>query len=111
MVVDAGRHFKGPPARGVRRQLKKCRVALTRINEPLNCPGIQSPAVTTTSTLPRRETYNDSIVRLFLLAAAVWGIIGMSIGVYAAAEMAWPALNFDIPWLTFSRLRPDHTFG
>ena len=58
-----------------------------------------------------QETYNDQVVRLFLLAAAVWGIIGMSVGVYAAAEMAWPALNFDVPWLTFSRIRPDHTFG
>jgi cytochrome c oxidase cbb3-type subunit 1 len=57
------------------------------------------------------ETYNDSVVRLFLLAAAVWGIIGMSIGVYVAAEMVWPSLDFGVPWLSFSRLRPDHTFG
>ena len=35
----------------------------------------------------------------------------MSVGVYIAAELAWPGLNFDVPWLTFSRLRPDHTFG
>ncbi len=58
-----------------------------------------------------QETYNDEVVRLFLLAAAVWGIVGMSIGVYAAAEMVWPSLNFGVPWLTFSRIRPDHTFG
>ncbi len=57
------------------------------------------------------EYYNDRIVRLFLLGAIIWGIIGMLIGMYAAAELAWPALNFDIPWLTFSRIRPDHTFG
>src|SRR5215468_348825 len=57
------------------------------------------------------ETYNDQIVRLFPLAAAVWGIVGMAIGVYAAAEMAWPSLNLGVPWLTFSRIRPDHTFG
>ena len=57
------------------------------------------------------ECYNDRVVRLFLLAATVWGIIGMLLGMYAAAELAWPGLNFDIPWLTFSRLRPDHTFG
>ena len=57
------------------------------------------------------ETYNDQVVRLFLLAAAVWGIVGMAIGVLAAAQMAWPALNFDVPWLTFSRIRPNHTFG
>ncbi|HWK52934.1 MAG TPA: cytochrome-c oxidase, cbb3-type subunit I [Hyphomicrobiales bacterium] len=57
------------------------------------------------------ETYNDHVVRLFLLAAAVWGIVGMSIGVFVAAQLAWPALNFDVSWLTFSRLRPNHTFG
>ena len=56
--------------------------------------------------MPNTETYNDDVVRLFLLAAAVWGVVGMSIGVYAAAELAWPALNFDVPWLSFSRLRP-----
>ncbi len=61
--------------------------------------------------MPQTETYNDHVVRLFLLAAAVWGIVGMSIGVYAAAEMAWPVLNFNTDWLTFSRLRPNHTFG
>ena len=27
------------------------------------------------------ETYDDTVVRLFLLAAAVWGIVGMAIGV------------------------------
>jgi cbb3-type cytochrome oxidase subunit 1 len=57
------------------------------------------------------ETYNDQIVRLFPLAAAGWGIVGMSVGVYAAAELAWPFWNFDVPFLTFSRIRPDHTFG
>jgi cytochrome c oxidase cbb3-type subunit 1 len=61
--------------------------------------------------MPNTEYYNDKVVRQFLLAAAVWGIIGMSVGVYAAAELAWPALNFDTSWLTFSRIRPDHTFG
>ncbi|MCL4136900.1 UNVERIFIED_CONTAM: hypothetical protein GTU68_003739 [Idotea baltica] len=33
----------------------------------------------------------------------------MAVGVLLAAQLAWPALNFDIPWLTFSRLRPLHT--
>jgi cytochrome c oxidase cbb3-type subunit 1 len=35
----------------------------------------------------------------------------MAIGVYVAAEMVWPDLNFGVPWLSFGRLRPDHTFG
>jgi cytochrome c oxidase cbb3-type subunit 1 len=61
--------------------------------------------------MQQNETYNDNVVRLFLLASAVWGVIGMSIGVYIAAQLQWPSLNFGIPWLTFSRLRPDHTFG
>jgi len=58
-----------------------------------------------------RNTYNDQIVRLFLLSAAGWGVIGMAIGVFAAAQLAWPALNTDIAWLSFSRIRPAHTFG
>ena len=61
--------------------------------------------------MPTRETYDDRVIRLFLMAAAVWGVIGMSIGVLAAAQMAWPALNFDVSWLTFSRIRANHTFG
>ena len=57
------------------------------------------------------ETYDDKVVRLFLFASAVWGIIGMLVGMYLAAELAWPFWNLDIPFLTFSKLRPDHTFG
>jgi hypothetical protein len=57
------------------------------------------------------EYYNDRVVRQFVLGAALWGIIGMAVGVYAAAELIWPGLSFDSPWLTFSRIRPDHTFG
>ena len=41
----------------------------------------------------------------------MWGVVGMSIGVLAAAQLAWPALNFDVSWLTFSRIRSNHTFG
>ena len=61
--------------------------------------------------MSQTETYDDHVVRLFLLAATVWGIVGMGIGVLVAAQLAWPSLNFDVPWLTFSRLRADHTFG
>ncbi len=43
------------------------------------------------------ETYNDQVVRLFLLAAAVWGTVGMFVGVLAAAQLAWPVFNFDTP--------------
>ncbi|MBB1355318.1 cytochrome-c oxidase, cbb3-type subunit I, partial [Pseudoalteromonas sp. SR45-5] len=47
--------------------------------------------------------------RQFAIMTVIWGIVGMSIGVLIAAQLAWPALNFDTPWLTYSRLRPLHT--
>ncbi|NLO80231.1 MAG: cytochrome-c oxidase, cbb3-type subunit I [Xanthomonadaceae bacterium] len=53
--------------------------------------------------------YNDKVIRQFTVMTVVWGIVGMLVGVYIAAQLYWPALNFDIPWLTFSRLRPLHT--
>ena len=54
-------------------------------------------------------TYNYKVVRQFAIMTVVWGIVGMLVGVLLAAQMAWPQLNFDIPWLTFGRLRPLHT--
>jgi cytochrome c oxidase cbb3-type subunit 1 len=55
------------------------------------------------------ETYNYKVVRQFAVMTVVWGVVGMLVGVLIAAQMAWPLLNFDIPWLTFGRLRPLHT--
>ena len=55
------------------------------------------------------EQYNYDIVRKFTIMAMVWGVLGMSAGLYAASELAWPFLNFDIPQITFGRLRPVHT--
>jgi cytochrome c oxidase cbb3-type subunit 1 len=55
------------------------------------------------------ETYNYNVVRQFSIMTIVWAIVGMLVGVLIAAQLAWPVLNFDIPWLTFSRLRPLHT--
>ena len=55
------------------------------------------------------ETYNYNVVRQFSVMTIVWAIVGMLVGVLIAAQLAWPVLNFDIPWLTFSRLRPLHT--
>ncbi|UJF20717.1 cytochrome-c oxidase, cbb3-type subunit I [Shewanella sp. OMA3-2] len=53
--------------------------------------------------------YNYTIVRQFALTTVLWGIFGMSVGVLIAAQLIWPQLNFDTPWLTYSRLRPLHT--
>jgi cytochrome c oxidase cbb3-type subunit 1 len=59
--------------------------------------------------MEQTATYNDKVIRQFTIATVFWGVIGMFVGVYIAAQLYWPALNFDIPWLTFSRLRPLHT--
>jgi cytochrome c oxidase cbb3-type subunit 1 len=53
--------------------------------------------------------YNFRVVRQFSIMTVAWGIVGMLVGVLIAAQLAWPALNFDIPWLSFGRLRPLHT--
>jgi cytochrome c oxidase cbb3-type subunit 1 len=55
------------------------------------------------------NTYNYKVVRQFTVMTIVWGIVGMAVGVLIAAQLVWPELNFDTPWLTFSRLRPLHT--
>jgi cytochrome c oxidase cbb3-type subunit I len=54
-------------------------------------------------------TYTDAPVRLFALAAVLWGVVGMLVGVLIAAQLTWPELNFGIPWLSYGRLRPLHT--
>ena len=54
-------------------------------------------------------TYNYKVVRQFAVMTVVWGIVGMLVGVIIAAQLVWPALNFDVAWLTYGRLRPLHT--
>jgi cytochrome c oxidase cbb3-type subunit I len=53
--------------------------------------------------------YNDKVVRQFAVMTVIWGIVGMLVGVIIAAQLYWPALNFDVPWLSYGRLRPLHT--
>jgi cytochrome c oxidase cbb3-type subunit I/II len=59
----------------------------------------------------RRETieFDDGIVRQFMLASIIWGIVGMAVGVLIALQLSTWKLNFDLSWLTFGRLRPLHT--
>ncbi|MEM9622271.1 MAG: cytochrome-c oxidase, cbb3-type subunit I [Pseudomonadota bacterium] len=54
-------------------------------------------------------TYDLGVVRYFAIATVVWGVVGMAVGLLLAAQLAWPALNFDVPWLSYGRLRPLHT--
>ena len=53
--------------------------------------------------------YQDDVVRAGVIATAFWGVVGMLVGVYIAFQLAFPALNLDLPFTTFGRLRPLHT--
>lgn len=56
-----------------------------------------------------RVTYTDETVRGFALAAVLWGVVGMLVGVVIAAQLTFPDLTYGIPWLSYGRLRPLHT--
>ena len=62
-------------------------------------------------SISSKEQYNFDVVRKFAIMTLVWGVVGMLAGVYIAAELAWPFLNFDSPYISFGRLRPVHTGG
>ena len=55
------------------------------------------------------QMYNYKVVRQFTIMTVVWGVIGMSVGLLVASQLVWPALNMDLPWTSFGRLRPLHT--
>jgi cytochrome c oxidase cbb3-type subunit 1 len=56
-----------------------------------------------------QAVYSDTVVRQFSIMAVVWGVVGMLMGVIIASQLAWPELNFGIPWMSYGRLRPLHT--
>jgi cytochrome c oxidase cbb3-type subunit I/II len=58
-----------------------------------------------------RFAYDNKIVRNFLVATLVWGLIGFLVGLTIALQLVFPELNADLPWLTFGRLRALHTNG
>ncbi len=55
------------------------------------------------------SAYHFGVVKAFSVMSVVYLVIGASVGVYIAAELAWPWLNFDNPYISFGRLRPVHT--
>ena len=54
-------------------------------------------------------SYDNRMPRNFAMATVFWGIVGMLVGVIAAFQLAFPALNLDLAATTFGRLRPVHT--
>jgi cytochrome c oxidase cbb3-type subunit 1 len=64
-------------------------------------------ALESAKTIP--VDYNDTVVRRFAFMTVIWGIVGMAVGVLIAAQLIWPNLNFNLPYLSYGRLRPLHT--
>ncbi|MBY0515719.1 MAG: cytochrome-c oxidase, cbb3-type subunit I [Bacteriovoracaceae bacterium] len=54
-------------------------------------------------------SYDDQIVRWFVIATVIWGAVAMLLGVTIAFQMAEWKVNLGLPWTTFGRLRPLHT--
>jgi cytochrome c oxidase cbb3-type subunit 1 len=61
--------------------------------------------------LSKDTIYNDQIVRMCIVAALFWGVVGMAFGLIIALQLAYPHFAFDAAWSTFGRLRPIHTTG
>ncbi|ALJ15253.1 cytochrome-c oxidase, cbb3-type subunit I [Sphingopyxis macrogoltabida] len=53
--------------------------------------------------------YDDDPVRWGVVATLFWGIAGMAAGLFIALQLAFPALNLNLEYTTFGRLRPLHT--
>lgn len=57
----------------------------------------------------RAAHYFDGPVRVATIACVFWGVVGFLVGDVIAWQLAFPALNLDMPWTNFGRLRPVHT--
>ncbi|MFG1399061.1 cytochrome-c oxidase, cbb3-type subunit I [Roseixanthobacter pseudopolyaromaticivorans] len=66
-------------------------------------------AVLPPQTIDGKPNYNMGPVKVGTLLAVFWGIAGFLVGVIIALQLAFPLLNFDLPWTSFGRLRPLHT--
>ena len=56
-----------------------------------------------------RFSYDNKIVKAFIIATVVFGLIGMLVGLTAAIQLFYPIFNFDSQYTTFGRIRPLHT--
>jgi cytochrome c oxidase cbb3-type subunit 1 len=67
------------------------------------------PATLPPLAIDGKPNYNMGPIKLATAASKVWGIAGMAAGLWIALELAYQALNLDLPWIAFGRLRPLHT--
>ena len=58
---------------------------------------------------PEKFSYDNKIVKWFAYATILWGLVGMLAGLLAAVQLLYPAMNFELPYTSFGRVRPIHT--
>lgn len=54
-------------------------------------------------------SYDNKIVKAFMIATVIFGLVGMLVGLTAAIQLVYPIFNFDTQYTTFGRIRPLHT--
>src|SRR6478736_6159526 len=54
-------------------------------------------------------SYDNKIVKAFVIATVIFGLVGMLVGLTAAIQLFYPIFNFDTQYVTFGRIRPLHT--
>jgi cytochrome c oxidase cbb3-type subunit I/II len=66
--------------------------------------------MSTPAAAPRtRIVFDDKTVWHFVIAACLWGLVGMLVGLLAALQLSVPTLTDGVAWLSFGRVRPLHT--
>jgi cytochrome c oxidase cbb3-type subunit I/II len=54
-------------------------------------------------------SYDNKIVKAFIIATVIFGLVGMLVGLTVALQLVWPVFNFDLQYTSFGRIRPLHT--
>ena len=58
---------------------------------------------------PAESGYMEKIIQWGTVVSMFWGVVGFTVGLVIALQLAWPVLNFDTSFLNFGRMRPLHT--
>ncbi|QOI96087.1 MAG: cytochrome-c oxidase, cbb3-type subunit I [Flammeovirgaceae bacterium] len=54
-------------------------------------------------------SYDNKIVKAFIIATVIFGLVGMLVGLTIALQLVWPVFNFELQYTSFGRIRPLHT--
>lgn len=79
-----------------------CAILFFRLLSQLDAP---EPSISAS------HDYYDDPIKVGIILAMVWAVVGMFFGLWVAYLLAWPDMTFDAPWASFGRLRPAHTTG